>query len=318
MSAASPIDQHIVYSTAYEADIGAHVFPTEKFRGVFERLVAEDGLERPLEPERPDREALLRVHTEDYLRDLERGRHTERTIASELPITGEIVEWFMLSCAGTMLACRQALALGWAAHLGGGFHHAFPAHAEGFCYLNDLAVGARAVQADGGAERVAIIDVDVHQGNGTAAIFAHDPTVFTFSIHQEDNYPIKERSDRDIGLLSFDPRRIGGPTVTDSVYLGELEPAVIDILDDFRPHLVLYQCGADPYQHDQLGGFRLTLEGLARRDATVLGACHERRVPVAITFGGGYAIDVADTIAIHLETVRTARRIWAGAEDTER
>jgi acetoin utilization deacetylase AcuC-like enzyme len=318
VSADSPIDQHIVYSTAYEADIGAHVFPTEKFRGVFERLVAEDGLERPLEPERPDREALLRVHTAEYIRDLERGRHTERTIASELPITREIVEWFMLSCGGTMLASRQALALGWAAHLGGGFHHAFPAHAEGFCYLNDLAVAARAAQADGSVERVAIIDVDVHQGNGTAAIFADDPTVFTFSIHQEDNYPIKARSDRDIGLMSFDPGRERGPSVTDDVYLTVLEPAVIDILDDFRPELVLYQCGADPYERDQLGGFQLTLEGLTRRDATVLGPCHERRIPVAITLGGGYAIDVADTIAIHLETVRTAHRIWAGAREIER
>ncbi len=318
MSAGSPIDQHIVYSTAYEADIGPHVFPTEKFRGVFERLVAEGGLERPLEPGRPDHEALLRVHTAEYIRDLERGRHTERTLASELPISGEIVEWFMLSCGGTMLACRQALALGWAAHLGGGFHHAFSGHAEGFCYLNDLAVAARAVQAEGSVERVAIIDVDVHQGNGTAAIFADDPTVFTFSIHQEDNYPIKTRGDRDIGLTSFDPRREGSPLVTDSLYLAELEPAVIDVLDDFRPGFVLYQCGADPYERDQLGGFRLTRRGLARRDATVLGACHERQIPVAITLGGGYAIDVSDTIAIHLETVRTARRVWAGEQQVER
>ncbi|CAN5292931.1 histone deacetylase [soil metagenome] len=301
------LDPHIVYSPAYEADIGPHVFPTEKFRGVKERLAAEDGLVTPLEPGIPPPEELLRVHTREYLDDLAGARHTPRTVTSELPITPEIARWFMLSCGGTTLAARQALALGWAAHLGGGFHHAFPARAEGFCYLNDLAVAARSVQAEDLVERVAIIDVDVHQGNGTAAIFARDPTVFTFSIHQEDNYPVKERSDRDIGLVSFDRSRPGSPFVTDDLYLGLLLPAVEEILDDFRPNLVLYQGGADPYERDQLGGFRLSLEGLARRDAGVFGACRAREVPVAITFGGGYAEDVRDTIAIHLGTVRAAR-----------
>ncbi|HUP00844.1 MAG TPA: histone deacetylase [Gemmatimonadota bacterium] len=306
------LDPHIVYSPEYEADIGPHVFPTEKFRGVFERLVAEDGLGKALEPERPPREDLLRVHTAGYLDDLAAARHTARTMMSELPITPEIVQWFTLSCGGTTIAARQALDLGWAAHLGGGFHHAFPARAEGFCYLNDLAVAARSVQAEALAGRVAVIDVDVHQGNGTAAIFADDPSVYTFSIHQEDNYPVKERSDRDIGVLSYDRDRPGSPFVTDELYLGLLEPAIAEILDGFRPDVVLYQAGADPYERDRLGGLRLTLEGLAARDRIVFAACRERSVPFAVTLGGGYAEDVRDTVAIHLETVRIARGVWDG------
>jgi acetoin utilization deacetylase AcuC-like enzyme len=315
VSSLPPIDEHIIYSPEYETDIGPHVFPTEKFRGVKERLTVEDGLIAPLEPEVPDRAELLRVHTAEYLDDLVAARHTARTRMSELPISKEIVRWFLLSCGGTALAARQAVALGWAAHLGGGFHHAFSAHAEGFCYLNDLAVAARSAQAADCVERIAVIDVDVHQGNGTAAIFRDDPTVYTFSIHQEDNYPVKERSDRDIGLLSYDRSRPGSPFVTDAFYLSQLVPAVEEILDSFEPELVLYQGGADPYERDQLGGFRLTLDGLARRDRLVFEACRARGIPVAITFGGGYAEDVADTVSIHVETVRAARRAWEASQE---
>ncbi len=300
----------IVTSAAYQADIGPHVFPTEKFRGVTLRLEEEGGYDDPEEPAEPPREALRAVHTEAYLDDLDHCRWTQRTMASELPLTSEIVRWFRLSCGGTMRAAETALDRGWCAHVGGGFHHAFADRAEGFCYLNDLAVAARAAQGEGRVERVAVIDVDVHQGNGTAAIFQGDPSVFTFSIHQEDNYPVKERSDRDIGLVSRDPAREDSPWVTDELYLSLLAPAVEEILESFRPGLVLYQGGADPYRRDRLGGFRLSLEGLARRDETVLGACRAREVPVAITLGGGYAADIADTIAIHAATVRAARRAW--------
>lgn len=310
----SQLDGRVVTSHAYETDIGPHVFPTGKYRGVRERLQA-DGLTGIVEPEPPTREDLLRVHTAAYLDDLTSLAWTPRTWRSELPISEEIVRWFELSCGGTTTAARLAMASGWAAHLGGGFHHAFADRAEGFCYLNDLAVAARVLQAGGEVERVAVIDVDVHQGNGTAAIFAADPTVFTFSIHQEDNYPAKERSDLDIGLLSFDRSRPGSPYVTDDLYVGLVESALPRILDDFRPDLVLYQAGADPYQRDRLGGFRLTREGLARRDATVIGACREREVPVAITLGGGYAEDVADTVAIHAETVRVAARLGGATGD---
>ena len=311
MSLGPQLDARIVYSPAYEADIGPHVFSTEKYRGVFELLRGE-GLEEPLEPEPLPREELLRVHTAVYLDDLAELRWTPRTWRSELPISPEIVRWFELSCGGTTLAARRALETGWAAHVGGGFHHAFADHAEGFCYLNDLAVAARALQAENAVQRAAVIDVDVHQGNGTASIFAGDTSVFTFSIHQEDNYPIKERSDRDIGLLSFDRSRSNSPYVTDELYLGLLAPAVEEILEDFRPELVLYQAGADPYERDRLGGFRLTRKGLARRDAVVLEACCEHGVPAAITFGGGYAEDVSDTVAIHARTVLEAARLWSG------
>jgi acetoin utilization deacetylase AcuC-like enzyme len=304
---------HVVYSPRTWADIGPHVFPMEKYERVFRRLEKEDGMRDPLRPEPSPREELLRVHTAAYLDDLDGGTHTWRTAASELPLSAEIAEFFRLACGGTALAARTALERGWAVHLGGGFHHAFEERAEGFCYLNDLAVAARAVQAEGKAARVAVVDLDVHQGNGTAAIFRGDPTVYAFSVHQEDNYPVKERGDRDIGLVSYDRRRPGSPWVEDDLYLGILESAMPEVLDEARPDVVLYQAGADPYRYDQLGGLRLTREGLERRDEIVFSACRERGIPVATTFGGGYAIDVEDTIAIHLATVRAARRVLGEA-----
>ena len=304
-----PLGDHVVYSPRAWADIGPHVFPMEKYPGVYRRLEDEDGMRDALRPEPSPREELLRVHTPAYLDDLDGGVHTRRTAASELPLSAEIADFFRLACGGTALAARTALERGWAVHLGGGFHHAFEERAEGFCYLNDLAVAARAVQAEARAQRVAVVDLDVHQGNGTAAIFRGDPTVYTFSVHQEDNYPVKEPGDRDIGLPSFDRRRPGSPWVEDELYLEILGAAMPEVLAESRPDLVLYQAGADPYRYDQLGGFRLTQEGLERRDAIVFAACRERGIPVATTFGGGYAVDVNDTIAIHLATVRAARRV---------
>lgn len=307
----SDIDSHIVYSPASFADIGPHVFPMEKYEGVIRRLRDEDGLENPVEPEPAAREDLLRVHTEAYLDDLDGAVHTPRTIPSELPISREIVDFFVLACGGTTKAARIALREGWAAHVGGGFHHAFAGKAEGFCYLNDLAVAAATLLDEGAVDRVGVIDLDVHQGNGTAAIFASDDRVFTLSIHQEDNYPIKERSDLDVGLVSWDRSRSGSPWVGDETYLEALEPALARALDP-APDLVLYQAGADPYRDDQLGGLRLTMEGLASRDRTVFRACVDRGIPWAITFGGGYAFEVADTVEIHLRTIRTAREVAAG------
>jgi acetoin utilization deacetylase AcuC-like enzyme len=306
-----PLGDHVVYSPRAWADIGPHVFPMEKYAGVYRRLVEEDGMADALQPEISPREELLRVHTAAYLADLDGGVHTWRTAASELPLTGEIADFFRLACGGTALAARTALERGWSVHLGGGFHHAFEDRAEGFCYLNDLAVAARAVQAEGLGVSVAIVDLDVHQGNGTAGIFRDDPTVYTFSVHQEDNYPVKEPGDRDIGMVSFDRRRSGSPWVEDALYLSVLEAAMPEVLDAAGPDLVLYQAGADPYRYDQLGGFRLTREGLERRDEIVFESCRGRNIPVATTFGGGYAVDVADTIAIHLATVRAARRALA-------
>lgn len=306
-----PLDPHVVWSPASTADIGPHVFPMEKFAGVMERLRVEDGLKAWVPSGPASMDDLRRVHTEAYLADLAAAVHTPRTVMSELPISAAIVDFFRLACGGTTLAARRALEVGWAAHVGGGFHHAFADRAEGFCYLNDLAVAAAALRAEGAVERLLVVDVDVHQGNGTAAIFRDVPAVFTFSIHQEDNYPVKVPSDLDVGLVSYDPARPGSPHVTDAVYLGALVPALEAALDAHRPDLVLVQAGADPYEDDQLGGFRLTLEGLRRRDEAVFRACRARGIPWVVTLGGGYAFDVADTIAIHTATVRAARDVAA-------
>jgi acetoin utilization deacetylase AcuC-like enzyme len=300
------LDEHIVYAPAAHTDIGPHVFPIEKYRLVYARLRAEDGLQSPRLPTPCSDRRLERVHTPAYLADLATGRHTDRTRFSELPLSAEIASFFRLACGGTVVAALQALRAGWAAHLGGGFHHAFADRAEGFCYINDLAVAARAVLAEASVERICVIDLDVHQGNGTARIFLDDPSVFTFSLHQEDNYPVKERSDLDIGLPSWDPSRPGSPFVTDDLYLATLVPALERVLDSARPELVLYQAGADPYEDDQLGGFRLSRPGLRRRDETVFDACRVRGIPYAVTLGGGYARRVEDTVAIHVATVRAA------------
>jgi acetoin utilization deacetylase AcuC-like enzyme len=292
-------------SPAYACDIGAHVFPTEKYALVRERLLAMGALapDELGEPLPATREQLLRVHTEVYLADLEGLRWTPRTAASELPLDAAIVRAYTLAAGGTLAAARVALARGAGTHIGGGFHHAFADRAEGFCYVNDLAVAARALQHEGAVERVAIVDLDVHQGNGTARIFEGDPTVFTLSIHQEDNYPVpKQRSTLDIGLANG---------TRDAAYLARLDDA-LDAVWEFRPDLVLYQAGADPYEDDQLGGLALTLEGLAARDARVLDGGAARAVPVVVTLGGGYARSQDDTVAIHAASCAHALRIARG------
>lgn len=219
---------------------------------------------------------------------------------SELPISKEIVNLFILAAGGTILACRKALESKWAVHIGGGFHHAFPSHAEGFCYVNDLAVGIRVVQREGLIRKAAVIDCDLHQGNGTAVIFRDDDAVFTFSIHQRDLYPIKQQSDVDIHLPDG---------VSDEEYLDRLRRAIPAILDDFKPELVLYQAGADPYEGDQLGNLKLTLAGLRKRDDYIFTECRQRRIPVAVTLGGGYAYHTEDTVQIHYNTCRVAREL---------
>jgi acetoin utilization deacetylase AcuC-like enzyme len=231
----------------------------------------------------------------DYLEDLERLRWTERTMYSELPLEHDIVRAYILAAGGTTLAARAALAAGAAINLGGGFHHAGTARAEGFCYINDLAVAIRTLQHEGRIRRAAIVDLDVHQGNGSAQIFEGDPTVFTLSVHQENNYPSpKARSDLDVGLAD----RTG-----DEEYGARLHDALASVWA-FEPDLVLYQAGADPYREDQLGGLSLTLAGLEARDRAVLEGCAERGLPVAATLGGGYARQLEDTLRIHAQTGR--------------
>ncbi len=299
--------KHFIYSEAYYADIGDHVFPIIKYRAIYDVLTRpQDGIaavpaSRFVSPEAASDAQLSLVHTREYLDDLDQCRRTERTAYSELPITSEIIRMSKLVCGGTLLAARLASESGWAVHLSGGFHHAFADKAEGFCYLNDLAVAAKAVQQEKLAERVAILDCDLHQGNGTAHIFRDDPTVFTFSIHQRDLYPVKQESDQDIHL----PVR-----VTDEIYLDHLRTAIPAILDAFRPELVLYQAGADPYENDQLGSLSLSIAGLQARDFFIYEACQQRGIPVATTLGGGYAYNTDDTVQIHVNTCRAAMKTF--------
>lgn len=293
-----------IHSKNYFVDIGVHVFPMIKYRLVCEKLLREAGLRASdfVAPRPASFEDLQLVHTREYLDDLRHCRWTSRTAASELPISEKIVELFRLAVGGTILACDQALQSGWAVHLSGGFHHAFADRAEGFCYLNDLAVAVRVLQSKRLTKRVAIIDCDLHQGNGTAALFQNDASVFTFSIHQEDLYPIKESSDLDIHLP------VG---TTDDAYLEHLHRAIPEIMSEFKPDFVLYQAGADPYEGDQLGSLELTIAGLKQRDTFVFEQCKNNKVPVAVTLGGGYAYDTEDTVRIHYNTCLAALEAYS-------
>jgi len=293
-----------IYSPGYYCDIGAHVFPAEKYRLVHRALLADGDIpaERFLAPEPASREDLLLVHTEEYVADLLSFHHTPRTQPAGLPISEPLVRAILLGVGGTILACRRALSEGLSMNLAGGFHHAFPDHAEGFCYANDIAVALRRLRADGRLARPAIVDLDVHQGNGAAFIFRGDPAVFTFSMHQENTYPVKQPGTLDLGL---------GDGTGDADYLALLESHLPEVLDAFRPELVLYVAGADPLAGDQLGGLALTLEGLRRRDEFVIGQCLSRRIPVAGVLGGGYARDTRDTVRAHHATCRA---MWESTE----
>jgi acetoin utilization deacetylase AcuC-like enzyme len=290
---------HFVYSPRYYADIGLHVFPIEKYCLIVEALRTQHHVPASafVEPAPANREQLLRVHTPRYLEDLEDCRWTPRTLFSELPLTREIVDLSILVCGGTIRAAELALHEGTALHISGGFHHASAEKAEGFCYLNDLAVAIREMQAQQKIRKAMVIDCDLHQGNGTAKIFRHDQSVFTFSIHQLDLYPEKEESDLDIHLRNG---------VSDEEYFDYLRAHVPVILDDFRPELILYQAGADPYEHDQLGDLKLTTAGLAERDRLIFRWAKERAIPIAATLGGGYAYNTADTVTIHVNTCLAA------------
>jgi len=302
----------IVYSPNYAIDIGAHVFPTVKFRLIHDRLI-EAGLAAPseiIEPETASWEDLETVHTAAYLEKLRTGSLTLQEQATlELPWSPAIVDGFRLMTGGTRLAGRLAAAGrrtgGWplTVHLGGGLHHAFPDHGEGFCLFNDVAVAIRCLQRDGEIRRAAIIDGDVHHGNGTATIFAGDPSVFTFSLHQEHNYPaFKPAGSLDVGL----PDGTGDPA-----YLEALDAALPRVLEA-RPDIVFYLAGADPYEDDQLGGLRLTFAGLRDRDRRVFAAVRAAGVPLVVTLAGGYARRVRDTVDIHVATVEEARRALEG------
>lgn len=293
-----------VYSPRYEVDLGPHVFVTSKYRLTREALLSR-GLAKEsdfVEPSPPSREELLTVHTAEYLDDLQNIRWTELTRYSELPLTREVVDADILAAGGSILGARIALTAPphLCVHIGGGFHHAFDNRAEGFCYINDIAVAIRVVQRDGLIRRAMVVDCDLHQGNGTAYIFSRDPSVFTLSIHQENNYPLKQKSDCDIGLDDF---------VGDSEYLAALADAMIPAMDRHNPEFLVYVAGADPYYDDQLGELRLTKEGLRKRDEFVLREAKKRGIPTLVVMAGGYARKIEDTVDIHTGTCEVALRV---------
>jgi acetoin utilization deacetylase AcuC-like enzyme len=294
------------YSDRYVIELPPHhTFPIIKYALIRDRLVSEGTLAGAeiAEPALVDRREVLLVHTEDYYDRLVAGRLSEREVRRlGLPWSEALVRRSRYSVAGTINAARAALIEGVSANLGGGTHHAFSDHGEGFCVLNDIAVAIRVLRAEGLIRRAAVVDCDVHQGNATAAIFADDPEVFTLSLHGEKNYPLqKKQSTLDVPFVDG---------TEDEEYLGALALHLAFALDRFRPDVVFYQAGVDPYRDDRLGRLALTIEGLRERDAIVFNACRERALPCVVTLGGGYARDVGDTVEAHCNTVREARRAY--------
>jgi acetoin utilization deacetylase AcuC-like enzyme len=294
----------LVYHDRYDLNLGAHVFPSEKYRWVKEALLREK-LAEPgdfLEPEPATDEDLLRVHAQEWIRKLKTGQLSwSELIQLEIPWSEELVAACWLAAGGSILAGRRALSDRFSVNLAGGHHHAFREHGEGFCAINDVAVAIRRLQSDQAIVKAMVIDTDVHHGNGTAKIFGGDSTVFTFSIHQKDNYPfVKPPSDIDIDL----PDRTG-----DADYLAILEKHLLLAFDEFHPDLIFHVSGADPYREDQLGGLELTLEGLQKRDRLVYEQARRNGVPVAVTLAGGYARRVEDTVRIHINTILAARDV---------
>lgn len=291
----------VVYSPRYHLDLGSHVFPTAKYRLVAEAVVRSglvpDGFHEPSPASWDD---LALVHTPGYLEALRAGALPPDAIARlEIPCSAALVEGFRFMTGGTLLATALALdgADRTAVHIGGGFHHAFAGHGEGFCLFNDVAVAVRRAFSLRLAGSAAILDLDVHQGNGTASIFGGDGRVFTASMHEADNYPyVKPPSTLDVGL----PRG-----TSDEEYLSLLD-GVLNRVVGRLPDVVFYLAGADPYIDDQLGRLGLSRDGLRRRDRRVFAALKAAGVPVVVVLAGGYARQVEDTVAIHVATIEEA------------
>jgi len=325
----------LVYSDAYFLPIGAHVFPAEKYRRIRDRLIATGVADATdfLEPQPATDQDVLLVHKPDYVQKLKTGTLSPREeMELEVPFSPKLVEAFWLAAGGSILAARQSLIDGICISIGGGFHHAFPDHGEGFCMIHDVAVAIRRLQRDDKVLTAMTVDCDVHQGNGTAAIFAgtrtesvplpsvssstlsasaaktkmrgaHAGDVFTISLHQHNNYPVfKPPSSIDVDL----PDGTG-----DDDYLAWLDNALSSGLRQFEPDLLCYIAGADPYREDQLGGLSLTIEGLKKRDELVFRVARARGIPVMVTYAGGYARNIEDTVSIHCNTVIAAKEVFA-------
>ena len=315
----------LIYRDAYYLPIGEHVFPAEKYRLIHQHLL-RSGLAAPEDflPPEPARDAdILLVHTPAWVVKLTTGTLSPREeMAMEVPYSPELVRAFWLAAGGSILAARCALRDRVGINIGGGFHHAFADHGEGFCVINDIAVAIRKLQHEGSISRAMTVDCDVHQGNGTAAIFSPkngtghwsfggmgardfaglEGDVFTISLHQENNYPaFKPASSIDVNLADG---------VGDAEYLVQLDEALSAGLQRFDPQLLCYVAGADPYREDQLGGLSLTIEGLKKRDELVYRAAKARGIPVMVTLAGGYAQQVEDTVTIHCNTVLAAKEVY--------
>jgi acetoin utilization deacetylase AcuC-like enzyme len=325
----------LVYSDAYYLPIGDHVFPAEKYRRVHDRLISNSVAEAKdfLEPQPATDLDILLVHTPEYVQKLKTGTLSPREeMEMEIPYSRDLVDAFWLAAGGSILAGRQCLIDRVSISLGGGFHHAFPDHGEGFCMIHDVAVAIRRLQRDDKIRTAMIVDCDVHQGNGTAAIFAgtrieslplpslsssrrneksgaqtkmhgtQRGDVFTISLHQHNNYPQwKPPSSIDVDL----PDGVG-----DDDYLAWLDNALSSGLRQFDPDLLCYVAGADPYREDQLGGLDLTMEGLKKRDELVFRVAQARSIPVMVTYAGGYARNLEDTVTIHSNTVVAADEVF--------
>lgn len=323
----------LVYSDEYYLPIGAHVFPAEKYRLVHQRLL-ESGVAEPQDfvtPQPASDDDVLRVHTREYVQKLKNGTLSPmEEMQMEVPYSPELVKAFWLAAGGSILAADLALRDGLAFNIGGGFHHAFPDHGEGFCVVHDVAVAIKRMHHDGRIMRAMTVDLDVHDGNGTAAIFpprnkSGNPLpsagtisrdvhkldtrgasngkleVFTISLHQAHNYPAhKPPSSIDVNLPDG---------TNDDEYLGWLDQALSSAFRSFEPQLLCYIAGADPYREDQLGDLGLTIDGLKRRDELVFRVAKSRGVPAMVTYAGGYARHVEDTVTIHCNTVIAAREL---------
>jgi acetoin utilization deacetylase AcuC-like enzyme len=293
-----------VYHEGYDLNLGPHVFPAQKYRLIRERLMGE-GLAQEedfVAPSPSSEEELGLVHSAEWIRKLATGALTESDLVRlEIPCSPRTVEAFRLAAGGTTLAGRLALQHGISFNIGGGFQHAFHTHGEGFCAINDVAIAVRTLQREGSIKTAMVVDCDVHHGNGTAAIFSGDDSVFTVSLHQLDIYPSwKPRSDADVHL----------PNGTDDAeYCAALDSELRRAFARFRPDLLVYVAGADPYYQDRLGGLTLTFAGLWRRDWLVMETALRHGAPVAVTLGGGYAIHVQDTVTIHVNTAKVASEL---------
>ena len=294
----------LLFDPRFTVDLGPHVFPAQKYQLVKERLV-ESGvasLDDFVVSDPASDEDILRVHTAEYVGKIKAGKLTpseQRTL--EVPWSQGLVDAAWRVAGAVLLGARLARRQGCSVVLSGGFHHAFADHGEGFCLINDVAIAVRALRHSGEAHRSAVLDLDVHQGNGTAAILGSDPSAFTVSIHQENNYPgVKPPSHLDVGL------RDGAG---DEEFLSALEGPLAQVVA-FRPDVLFYLAGADPYEHDRLGGLKLTLAGLRERDRRVFAAARDARIPVVVTLAGGYAERTADTVSIHANTVSEAKEAF--------